>query len=339
MTEPVQVLITLPFPDLLVDQLREISPRLNIRVIKAQEVGDIAPEVWQEAEILYTNKVLPEPDQAPSLRWIQFHWAGINHAIQAPILSKADLAVTTMSGAGATKMAEYILGMLLALGLGIPSLLENQERHEWPKDRWVRFRPRELRESTVGIVGYGSIGRQAARLLHTFGAKVLATKRDAMQPQESGYTVDGYGDRDGDYVHRLYPTEAIKSMFKECDFVVVAVPLTDSTRDLIGEEQLNALKPGAYLVDISRGGVLDHDALIAALNEGILDGAALDVFPEEPLAEEHPLWDIPNVIISPHISGVTQFYDERAVQMFAENLRLYLNGAPLLNAFDLKLGY
>ena len=85
--------------------------------------------------------------------------------------------------------------------------------------------------------------------------------------------------------------------------------------------------------------MLDHDALIAALNEGILDGAALDVFPEEPLAEEHPLWDIPNVIISPHISGVTQFYDERAVQMFAENLRLYLNGAPLLNAFDLKLGY
>lgn len=339
MTEQVHVLITLPLPNHLVDQLREISSRLNIRVMKAQEVGDIQPEIWQEAEVLYTNKILPEPDQAPGLRWIQFHWAGVNHAIEAPILGKSDLVATTMSGAGATKMAEYILGMLLALGLGIPSLLENQARREWPKDRWKRFQPRELRESTVGIVGYGSIGRQTARLLHAFGARVLATKRDAMQPKDSGYTPDGFGDQEGNYVHRLYPAEAVKSMFKECDFVVIAVPLTDSTLDLIGEDQLYALKPGAFLVDISRGGVLDHDALIATLNEGILAGAALDVFPEEPLPQEHPLWKVPNVIITPHISGATRFYDERAVQMFAENLRLYLSGAPLLNALDLGLGY
>jgi phosphoglycerate dehydrogenase-like enzyme len=236
-------------------------------------------------------------------------------------------------------VAEYILGMLLAQGLGIPSLLENQRRREWPKDRWKRFQPRELRESTVGIVGFGSIGRQTARLLHAFGAKVLATKRDAMQPMDSGYTPEGFGDREADYVHRLYPAEAIKSMFKECDFVVITVPLTESTQGLIGEEQLNALKPGAYLVDISRAGVLDHKALIAALNEGILSGAALDVFPEEPLPQEHPLWEVPNIIITPHISGVTRFYDERAVQMFAENLRLYLSGAQLLNTLDLKLGY
>ena len=339
MNEPVKVLITLPIPDDLVAQLREISERLDIRVMSSSEAGGIPSDIWKEIEVLYTNRALPEPEQAPSLRWIQFHWAGVNHAIQAPILAKPGLTATTLSGAGATKMAEYIMGMLFALGLRIPDLLENQANCSWPEDRWKRFQPRELRESTVGIVGYGSIGRQVARALQPFGAQVLATKKNLMDPVDWGYTVDGFGDREGDYVHRLYPAEALNSMLRECDFVVVSLPLTDSTRDLFAEEQFNALKPGAYLVDISRGGVIDHKALAAAVSEGRLSGAVLDVFPEEPLAEDSPLWDIPNVIITPHISGATAFYDERAVKLFSENLRLYLNGAPLLNALDLDEGY
>jgi phosphoglycerate dehydrogenase-like enzyme len=273
------------------------------------------------------------------LRWIQFHWAGVNHAIDAPILSKPGLVATTLSGAGATKLAEYIMMMLLALGQHLPDLFAYQESREWPQDRWERFAPLELRESTVGIVGYGSIGRQVARLLHPFGAQVLACKQDAMQPVDSGYTPEGYGDPAGDFVHRLYPTQALRSMLKQCDFVVITVPLTPATLGMIGAEQLAALKPGAFLVDVSRGGVLHQEALIHALEENKIAGAALDVFPEEPLPEDSPLWEMPNVIITPHISGVTPNYDQRAVELFARNLERYIEGEPLYNVIDPNLGY
>lgn len=339
MTDPIEILITLPFSKELVSMLREVSPRLNLQVIKARKPEDIPSEVWSKTEVLYTNSVLPDLETAPNLRWIQFHWAGVNHAIDAPILGKSGLVATTLSGAGATKMAEYILMMLLALGQRLPDLFAHQESREWPQDRWERFAPLELRESTVGIVGYGSIGRQVARLLHPFGAQVLACKQDAMQPVDSGYTPEGYGDPAGDFVHRLYPTQALRSMLKQCDFVVITVPLTPATLGMIGAEQLAAFKPGAFLIDVSRGGVLHQEALIHALEENKIAGAALDVFPEEPLPEDSPLWEMPNVIITPHISGVTPNYDQRAVELFARNLERYIEGEPLYNVIDPNTGY
>jgi phosphoglycerate dehydrogenase-like enzyme len=229
--------------------------------------------------------------------------------------------------------------MLLAFSRHLPALSTQQRKAEWPKDRWERFKPRELRTSTVGIVGYGSIGRQVAHLLHEFGATVLATKNDAMHPSDSGYTPKGMGDPNGDLVHRLYPAQAIKSMLKDCDFFVIAVPLSEKTRGLVSAEVLSACKPGAYLVDVSRGGIVDHTALVKALNEHRLGGAALDVFPEEPLPKKSPLWEMQNVIITPHIAGVSAHYDERAMELFAENLSRYIADLPLYNAFDLERGY
>ncbi|MFC2055656.1 D-2-hydroxyacid dehydrogenase [Chloroflexota bacterium] len=339
MTDPIEILITIPFSEELVSTLREVSPRLNLKVIKARKPEDISSEVWSKTEVLYTNNVLPDLESAPNLCWIQFHWAGVNHAIDAPILSKPGLVATTLSGAGATKMAEYILMMLLALGQHLPDLFTLQESREWPKDRWERFAPLELRESTVGILGYGSIGRQVARLLHPFGAQVLACKQDAMQPVDSGYTPEGYGDPTGDFVHRLYPSQALRSMLKKCDFVVITVPLTPATLGMIGEEQLAALKPGAFLVDVSRGGVLHQEGLIHALKENMIAGAALDVFPEEPLPEDSPLWEMSNVIVTPHISGVTPNYDQRAVELFVRNLERYIEGESLYNMIDPNSGY
>lgn len=336
MTNNVKVLITVPFSDELVEVLNDISPRLEIQIIKTRKVDEIPAEIWQQIEVLYTHSVIPDREQAPNLRWIQFHWAGVDHILEDPIFQENDLIATTLSGAGASKMAEFILAMLLAQGLKIPDLLENQREHKWPKNRWEQFQPRELRDSTVGIIGYGSIGRQVAKLLEPFGTRVLAAKKDAMNPRDEGYVVEGFGDQPGDYATRLYPAEAVNSILKESDFVVVSVPLTKSTQNLISAEQFSAVKPGAYLVDISRGGVVDHEALINALNEGQLSGAALDVFPEEPLPENSPLWDLPNVIITPHVSGVTRFYDKRAVELFKENLKLYLEGSPLLNTVDLE---
>ena len=339
MNKQINVLITKPFPEDLIAILNNVSPRLEITVYKAERPDEIPDELWEKTEILYTDRVVPADEQAPQLRWIQFHWAGIDHLIDDPILSKPGLIATTLSGAAASQMAEYIMMMLLALGHRLPDLIDHQRRAEWPKDRWARFLPLELRGSTVGIVGYGSIGRQTARLLHPFGAIVLATKRDVKHPEYHGYTMEGMGDPGGDFVHRLYPIEALQSMLKECDFVVVSVPKTAKTLNLISAEELAVLKPTAFLIDISRGGIVDHEALIPVLQERKIAGAALDVYPEEPLPAESPLWKLPNVIITPHISGSTQHYDERAVEVFASNLQRYLAGQALYNRIDPELGY
>ena len=209
-----------------------------------------------------------------------FTGPGFKSLVDTPLFTKPDITVTTLSGAAASQSAEYVLTMLLALGRQLQILSAGQKKAAWPKDRWERFKPRELRTSTVGIIGYGSIGRQIARLLREFGTTVLATKNDAMHLIDSGYTPEGMGDPSGDLVHRLYPAQAVKSMVKDCDFVVVCVPLTDRTRDLINADVLAVCKPTAYLVDISRGGIVDHAALIKALNDHKLAGAALDVFPK-----------------------------------------------------------
>jgi phosphoglycerate dehydrogenase-like enzyme len=339
MTSPVEVLITLPLSDELVSRLRSISNRLKITCMNLRKAEDIPDEVWARSEILYTNRILPAHDQAPRLRWIQFHYAGIDRYIDAPIFKNPNLTITTLSGTSASQVAEYAVMMCLALGHNLPKLATHQMRAEWPNDRWDRFSPQELRGSTVGIVGYGSIGRQIARLLYEFGVTILATRRDAMRTEDDGYIPEGQGDPAGDFVQRLYPGEALRSMLKECDFVVITVPLTPNTRGCFGAAELDAMKPTAFLVNTARGEIVDQLALLEALRNHKIAGAALDVFTEEPLPPDDPLWKLPNVLITPHISGVTVHYDERAVDLFSENLDRYLAGLPLFNRFDPEQGY
>lgn len=339
MDEPIEVIITLDFDDELMKRIAEVSPRLTVEKIVARKVEDINDEVWKRVEVLYTNRILPKSEQAPNLRWIQFHWAGVDHALDEPILSREGLNVTSMSGASVSQMAEHAVMMMLALGHHLPDVFAHQKKAEWPSGRWNLFNPKELRGSTVGIVGYGSIGRQVARLSQAFGAAVMATKRDILHPEDTGYTIEGMGDPGGDLVNRLYPPQALQSMLKECDFVVVTLPRTKATRGILGAKALAAIKPGAYLVDISRGDIVDHAALIPLLREHKIAGAALDVFPVEPLPADSPLWKLPNVIITPHISGFSPHYDERAATLFAENLRRYLDELPLYNKLDLALEY
>jgi phosphoglycerate dehydrogenase-like enzyme len=339
MKKTIEVLITLPFTEGLLEKLRSVSPDFQLTVIPARKVEEIPPSVWAVTEVLYTTRVLPMPEQVPMLRWIQFHWAGVDHALDMPILKKPDILLTTLSGAAASQMAEYAVMMMIALGRHIPELSAYQKKGEWPSERWEQFNPLELRGSTVGIVGYGSVGRQIARLLQVFGATVLATKRDPMHPEDQGYILEGGGDPQGDFVHRLYPVQAVRSMLKLCDFVVVTVPLTPETRGLIGQEELAVMRPSAYLVDISRGGVINHSALVTALKERKIAGAGLDVFADEPLPSSSPLWKLPNVILTPHLAGFSPHYDERAVDLFAENLRLYASRQPLYNQINLEVGY
>lgn len=335
----VEVLSTISFPEALVEQLREVSPRLRVKVYPAQQASEIPSEEWEKAEVLYTATVLPEPDRVPKLRWVQFHLAGVEFALETPLLKKPGIRFTTLSGAAAPQVAEYVISMLLALGHQIPEMMMLKNRAEWPAVRGEKFNPYELRGSTVGIVGYGSIGREVARLLQPFNVTILAVKNNAMKPEDNGYMPEGLGDPQGDLFTRLYPVQALRSMLKECDFIVVAVPLTPDTRNLISADELKIVKPTAFLVDVSRGGVVDSEALLAALQEKRLQGAALDVFPQEPLPANSPFWHLPNVIITPHISGFSADYLGRAVALFAKNLELYLNGAALLNELDLAKKY
>jgi phosphoglycerate dehydrogenase-like enzyme len=289
--------------------------------------------------VLYTSEILPTPKQAPNLKWIQFHYAGIDRHSNAPILQQPGVITTTLSGAHAPQMGEYVLMMVLALGHNLPDILSLKGKGDWPKDSHQRFLPTELSGRTIGIVGYGSIGREVARLLQPFGVTVLAAKRNAMQPQDTGYIQEGFGDPTGDLPRRIYPFQALKSMIAECDFLVITVPLTPETDGLIGSEELDAMKPDSFLIDVSRGCVVDHIALIRALKDKKIAGAALDVFPEEPLSKDSPLWRFPNVIISPHIAGSSPYYDQRAMVLFIENLRRFLAGETLHNQFEIERHY
>ena len=338
-TTPINVLITLPFPEGLIDQIKEVSPRIHVLPNSAKTPEDLSTETWKQVEVLYTDSVLPAFEKVPNLRWVQFHYAGIDHATGNPLLQHREIDFTTLSGAAAPQVAEYALSMILALGHRLLEMQANQAKAAWPADKRDRLKPTELRDSTVGIVGYGSIGRELARLLQPLGVHILAAKHDAMHPQDSGYMPEGMGDPEGELFQRLYPFQAIKSMFKECDFVLICVPLTPDTRNLIGEEELAALKPSAFLVDVSRGGIVQQAALLTALRDKKIAGAALDVFAEEPLPASSPLWKLSNLIITPHVSGISTAYNQRAVDLFAENLDRYITGAPLYNRFNPELGY
>ena len=336
---PVEVLVTTPFSDILIARLANVSPKINVTAVSVQKASEIPPELWARTEILYTGHILPIPEQVPALRWIQFHFAGIDRYLDEPVIKKPEIQITTLSGAAAPQMAEHVLGMLLALTRKLPAIITSQKKSEWPKDRFDRYVPFELNGKTCGIVGYGSVGRQVARLLQAFGVKVLATKHNAMNPIDEGFIAEGQGDLQGDFIQRLYPPQALKTMLKECNFIIVTAPLTKETEGLINASALAVLKPGAYLVDVSRGSIVKTNDIIEALKNGQLAGAALDVFPEEPLPQNSPLWQTPGIIISPHISGGSALYNERAAQLFSDNLNRYLAGLPLYNLFDPSRGY
>ncbi len=334
----ISVLITLPFPDELVKRLEAISPTLRFHIFPARTAEELPQDLLPDIEILYTLRALPDPQSVPNLAWIQLHFAGVDHVVDHPLL-REDIKVTTLSGAAATQMAEFTVMSMLALGHHLSTMLNDPPEKRWADDRFKRYRSTELHGSTVGIIGYGSIGREIARISHAMGARLLVTKHDLKNLEDRDYMRSGLGDPNAILPERIYPFQALLSLVSECDFIVIAVPLTSKTRGLISEKVFKAMKPTAYLIDVSRGGVVDHGALVSALSDGKLAGASLDVYPVEPLPEGSPLWEMPNVILSPHIAGASARYYARAVELFAENLERYLAGRPLLNLYDPGRGY
>jgi len=339
----INVVVTYDFSDSELADFHAVSPRLKVE----RFTGVVPDKVWAEAEILYTIKTFPLPEQAPRLRWIQLHSAGADHAVKEPIFKAHDVEVTTTSGIHSVIISEYCLMMMTAFNFQLLQVLKDQAAAEWPAKRGdpslspaPTIAPYPLRDQTVGIVGYGSIGRELARLCDALGMTVLAAKHDVMHPEEKlAYRQEGTGDPSGEIPRRIYPMQAVASMAKECDYLVVLTPLTPQTYHLINETVLAAMKKSAVLINVSRGDVVDEAALISALAAERIRGAGLDVFSEEPLPKSSPLWNLDNVILTPHRAGVTANYDTRAANVFIENLHRYVENRPLLNTFNRERGY
>ena len=343
MSHTIPVLMTLRFNEALLDDLRSVSPRLDIRQESMRDDrDDISPFLDGNEEILYCFTPPRDLARAPKLKWVQLHSAGVDHLREHPIWH-SEIAVTTTSGIHAVPIGEFAFALILALARKIPKMVRLQERGEWGggvhrSNRWETLSGLELRGKTIGIIGYGSIGREIGRIAkYGFHMRVVAMRR-TMQPPRRRYNEPGVGDPEGRIPEKWYAPDEINALVSECDMVVLAAPATGETRAMIGEEQLRAMKPHALLINIARGELIEDRALVIALKEGWIAGAGLDAFTIEPLPRGHQLWHMDNVIISPHVSGVTGKYDDRAATLFAENLRRYLTGLPLLNlvAHDLQ---
>jgi phosphoglycerate dehydrogenase-like enzyme len=338
--EPIQVLSTLNFSQELLDDLQSVSPRFQIVQETCHNAGEVATALAHhpDTEILYAFHVPADIlTLAPRLRWVQLHSAGADHLLDHALMS-SDVSITSASGIHATPIAEYVFASILAYRWRIPHMTHCQRAGEWPSGRWSLYARPELRCSTLGIVGYGSIGREVGRLGQAFGMRVVALRRSPGRA-DAGYTPRGTGDPKGAVPDRMYAPEELGEMLAQCDYVVIALPMTPETRHLIGAAELRAMKSSAYLVNIARGPIVDEEALTHALREGWIGGAGLDVFEQEPLPSDSPLWGLENVLISPHVAGFSPRYDERAAALFGQNLARYLSGERLLNLVDKARGY
>jgi phosphoglycerate dehydrogenase-like enzyme len=331
MAEPVRIAITFKVDDDVLERIQAVDPRVEIvpfpsvvlrpgMTLTEDEMAQ-ARAALADVEVIFGPVALPLElfDAAPKLRWFQALTAGVDQLTERGLLDRG-FTVTKVSGLASNAIAEYAMASMLMLAKGLHTMIRNQAEHRWA----FRFNA-ELRGKTVGIVGYGSIGKATARLAKAFGMRVVACRRRS-------------GDPDPD-CDRMRPYTALHELLGESDFVVLSVPLTEETRGLIGADELRAMRRTAYLVNVARGPVVDQEALIAALREGTIAGAGLDVFDPEPLPEDSALWDLPNVIITPHISGAIEGYGHRASELFVANLRRFLAGEPLENVVDPVLTY
>ena len=276
----------------------------------------------REAEVIYGLR-FPQNilERAPRLKWVQTSSAGVDTLLDTK-LWQSDVILTTTSGIHIIPMREHVLGMMLMFVRHAPIYFLNKQNKVWKQDL-----PGQLCGKTLGVVGLGKVGEGIARAAKAFDMRVVATRRHVTE-QETSAAVD-----------TLYPADKLLEMLGESDFVVVTVALTKETQKLIGERELRAMKPTAYIINIARGSVIDEAALTKALKEKWIAGAGLDVFEKEPLPEASELWTLPNVIITPHVAGLMPNYNARAMEVFCQNLRRYLAGQPLLNVIDRSRGY
>jgi phosphoglycerate dehydrogenase-like enzyme len=283
-----------------------------------------ALEMAKQADVIYGKPTQELLDAAPNVKWYQAPSAGVDFVHKMPGFAESDVVLTNTKGAHAPSIAEHAFSLLLALTRGLPATGDWQKQKHWGRDAGYRM-PKEIRGGTVGIIGYGAIGHAIAGIARAFGMDVRALDRHVRPGDEFAEHVDGI--------------DELHSVLGQSDVVMVTAPYTPETHHLIDEQAFNAMKRGAYLIVVSRGGIVDEDALVKALEDGRVAGAGLDVLENEPLPEASPLWGMPNVIITPHLAGSSDQKERRCVEILVDNLKRYGRGEPLNNVVDKRLGF
>lgn len=264
--------------------------------------------------------------QASRLRWVHTSAVAVE-TLCLPELFARGVAVSNTRGVQAVPIAEHVMTVLLALAKQIPFVLENQRQARWAQNEFMGERlPRLLKGRTLGLVGVGTIGSEIARRAEAFGMRVIALRR------RPAYGVIGH-------VERVYGIAELSDFLGQCHALVVAAPLTPETLGLMGAAQFAQLPKGAVVINVGRAKIIDTEALIEALKRGHLGGASLDVFPQEPLPADHPLWTTPNVILTPHTSGFRQGHWDEVVELYGDNIERWLKGEPLKYRIEPELGY
>lgn len=326
-----RLLLDAAIQDETVEALRALSPDLEIVDVRGDEAFSYQTLADDRLEVIVGARTPTDLTRVPALRWLQLRSAGVDHLAADPPWRKG-ITTTNARGVFAVPIAEYVTGMLLRVRQPA-AWARDQAAHHWPDDPPLIS---ILRGTTAVVVGYGSIGREIARQLTALGVRIVAVKARPDARHDDAYRVPGTGDPDGTIPERIVGLDGLAAAAREADAMVVTVPLTAASRGLVDAEVLAALPPTAWVVNTSRGALIDEPALLDALRGGRIAGAVLDVFVDEPLPADSPWWDAPNVIVTPHASGVTlRDFDALVV----ENVRRYLAGEPLLNRVDPERGY
>ncbi|KAF2217775.1 hypothetical protein CERZMDRAFT_30813 [Cercospora zeae-maydis SCOH1-5] len=353
------LLAVLPFPEPkdITQRLLQNFPALDINFVQTPFINDgrelcklVPKHLWESATILVTLFAIPEPDEVPNLEWIHLVSAGSNQMQNTDIYKETKITITTSSGIHGPQIAEWVWMTGLVHSHSYNQLYELQKRHEWGS-KGAQYPVRDWVGRRIGILGYGSIGRQVGRVAKAVGMEVLAftaTPKDTPESKKDhGFIVPGTGDPEGEVPVEWYSgveKESLHNFLKQnLDWLVIAVPLTEQTRHFLGEEEFRVLshdgKRPALVTNIARGPIVDQPALIEALKDGTLSGAALDVTDPEPLPADSELWGLKNVIITPHVSGNGVAYTERTFKVLEQNLEHREHGEKLINVVRRSRGY
>jgi phosphoglycerate dehydrogenase-like enzyme len=312
-------------PEWFAKKLKSEFPQLDIIQHNTYEGVD---SDLADAEILFTFSLRPEQFQVGrKLRWIHSPAAAVHQFMFAELVN-SNVILTNARDVHGPVVAEHVMALIFALAKKIPEAVRMQQKHIWGQEIvWRgRPRPRELAGAKLGLVGLGSIGRNVAKHAAALGMHVAAVRE---HPEKDT----------PEFVHEVLPSSRLDEMVARADYVVLAAPVTPATGGMIGREQIAKMKPDASLINVGRGPLVDEIALAEALRANKIGGAALDVFDKEPLPTDSPLWDLENLLITPHTAGMTDKLWERHYVLFSENLRRYLSGQALLAMVDKKSGY
>ncbi len=316
-------------PDALLEQVRAAAGEDATLRAGAGE-AELLPLV-ADADVLLAGTLTPRLLAAAShLRWVHSIGAGVE-GLLFPELVASDVTLTNARGAHHVAMPEYVLMAMLSWAHHLPALVKAQARREW-----IKPVAEEVTGKTLGLLGYGEIGRAVAKRAAALDVRCLVYRR---HPERGASGTDSGGQDTDELVERVYGPSELHAFLGACDFVVNSLPLTTETHGLLGEAELRAMRPTAVLIHLGRGPTVQQGPLLAALRGGWIAGAFLDVFDQEPLPTDSPLWGLENVVITSHTSGNSVHYTERSIAIFCENLRRYRAGESLRNVVDKQLGY